>query len=63
MGYLANFMVYTHAMVGIIVIALLVFKNSTGIVQQFIIQNNFNNFPFICLTPMVFILFPFVVIL
>ena len=31
MGYLANFMVYTLAMVGIIVIALLVFKNSTGI--------------------------------
>lgn len=31
MGYLANFMVYTLAMVGIIVIALLVFKNSTGV--------------------------------
>ena len=31
MGYLANFMVYTLAMVGIIVIALLVFKNSTGL--------------------------------
>ena len=31
MGYLANFRVYTLAMVGIIVIALLVFKNSTGI--------------------------------
>lgn len=29
MGYLANFMVYTLAMVGIIVVALLVFKNST----------------------------------
>lgn len=30
MGYLANFMVYTFAMVGVIVIALLVFKNSTS---------------------------------
>ena len=29
MGYLANFMVYTLAMVGIIVVALLVFKNAT----------------------------------
>ena len=29
MGYLANFMVYTFAMVGIIVVALLVFKNVT----------------------------------
>ena len=29
MGYLANFMVYTFAMVGVIVIALLVFKNVT----------------------------------
>ena len=31
MGYLANFIVYTFAMVGVVVIALLVFKNSTGI--------------------------------
>ena len=31
MGYLANFMVYTFAMVGVIVIALLVFKNSTSV--------------------------------
>lgn len=31
MGYLANFIVYTLAMVGVIVVALLVFKNSTGI--------------------------------
>ena len=31
MGYLANFMVYTFAMVGVIVIALLVFKQSTSI--------------------------------
>ena len=30
MGYLANFMVYTFAMVGVIVVALLVFKNSTS---------------------------------
>ena len=30
MGYLANFMVYTLAMVGIIVIALMVFKGATG---------------------------------
>ena len=30
MGYLANFMVYTFAMVGVIVIALLVFKNATS---------------------------------
>ena len=30
MGYLANFMVYTFAMVGIIFVALLIFKNSTG---------------------------------
>ena len=30
MGYLANFMVYTLAMVGVIVIALLVFKGATG---------------------------------
>ena len=30
MGYLTNFIVYTFAMVGIMVIALLVFKNSTG---------------------------------
>jgi len=31
MGYLANFMVYTLAMVGVIVVALLVFKNATNI--------------------------------
>jgi len=31
MGYLANFMVYTFAMVGIIVVALLIFKQSTSI--------------------------------
>ena len=31
MGYLANFIVYTLAMVGVIVVALLVFKNSTGV--------------------------------
>ena len=30
MGYLANFMVYTLAMVGVIVVALLVFKNATS---------------------------------
>ena len=30
MGYLTNFMVYTFAMVGVIVIALLVFKNATS---------------------------------
>lgn len=30
MGYLANFIVYTLAMVGVIVVALLIFKNSTG---------------------------------
>lgn len=30
MGYLTNFIVYTFAMVGIIVFALLVFKNSSG---------------------------------
>jgi flagellar biogenesis protein FliO len=30
MGYLTNFIVYTLAMVGVIVIALLVFKNATG---------------------------------
>lgn len=30
MGYLANFMVYTFAMVGVIVVALLVFKNATN---------------------------------
>lgn len=29
MGYLANFMVYTLAMVGVIVVALLIFKNAT----------------------------------
>ena len=30
MGYLSNFIVYTLAMVGVIVLALLVFKNSSG---------------------------------
>ena len=30
MGYLANFMVYTLAMVGVIILTLLVFKYSTG---------------------------------
>ena len=30
MGYLANFIVYTLAMVGVIVVALLVFKNSVN---------------------------------
>lgn len=30
MGYLANFMVYTLAMVGVIVVALLIFKNATS---------------------------------
>ena len=30
MGYLANFMVYTLAMVGVIVVALLVFKGATS---------------------------------
>lgn len=30
MGYLANFIVYTLAMIGVIAITLLVFKNSTG---------------------------------
>ena len=30
MGYLANFLVYTLAMVGVIVVALLVFKNATS---------------------------------
>lgn len=30
MGYLGNFIVYTFAMVGVIVLALLVFKNSTS---------------------------------
>ena len=30
MGYLTNFIVYTLAMVGVIVIALMVFKTSTG---------------------------------
>ena len=29
MGYLANFMVYTLAMVGVIVVALLIFKKAT----------------------------------
>ena len=31
MGYLTNFIVYTLAMVGVIVIALMVFKGSTGV--------------------------------
>ena len=31
MGYLSNFIVYTLAMVGVIVLALLVFKSSTGL--------------------------------
>ncbi len=31
MGYLANFIVYTLAMVGVIVVALLVFRNATSI--------------------------------
>ena len=31
MGYLANFMVYTLAMIGVIFVALLVFKNATGV--------------------------------
>ena len=30
MGYLSNFIVYTLAMVGVIVIALMVFKGATG---------------------------------
>ena len=30
MGYLANFMVYTLAMVGVIVVALLIFKSATS---------------------------------
>ena len=30
MGYLANFIVYTLAMVGVVVFALLIFKNATG---------------------------------
>ena len=30
MGYLANFIIYTLAMVGVIVVALMVFKTSTG---------------------------------
>ena len=30
MGYLANFMVYTLAMVGVIVVALLIFKSTTS---------------------------------
>lgn len=34
MGYLANFIVYTLAMVGVIVVALMVFKNSTGISKK-----------------------------
>jgi flagellar biogenesis protein FliO len=31
MGYIANFIVYTLAMVGVIVVALLVFKNATSV--------------------------------
>ena len=31
MGYLSNFIVYTLAMVGLVVIALLVFKTSTSV--------------------------------
>ena len=31
MGYLANFIVYTLAMVGVIVVALLIFKNATSV--------------------------------
>lgn len=31
MGYISNFIVYTLAMVGVIVVALLVFKNATSI--------------------------------
>ena len=31
MGYITNFIVYTLAMVGVIVVALLVFKNATSI--------------------------------
>ena len=31
MGYLTNFIVYTLAMVGVIVIALMVFKNATNV--------------------------------
>ncbi len=31
MGYIANFIVYTLAMVGVIVVALLVFKNATAV--------------------------------
>ena len=31
MGYLANFIVYTLAMVGVIVFALLIFKNATNV--------------------------------
>ena len=30
MGYLANFMVYTLAMIGVIAIALIVFKNANS---------------------------------
>ena len=30
MGYLANFIVYTLAMVGVVVFALLIFKNATN---------------------------------
>ena len=33
MGYITNFIVYTLAMVGVIVVALLVFKNATSIGQ------------------------------
>ena len=31
MGYITNFIVYTLAMVGVIVVALLVFKNATSV--------------------------------
>ncbi len=33
MGYISNFIVYTLAMVGVIVVALLVFKNATSVCQ------------------------------
>ena len=31
MGYITNFIVYTLAMVGVMVVALLVFKNATSV--------------------------------
>lgn len=34
MGYLTNFIVYTLAMVGVFVVALMVFKNATGTVTK-----------------------------